>query len=371
MRHDSSGLEPEINDLSAWVQWMEQELTLGGPDLPGTETCLLFAAAAIRLACNVRRVYGHLPASLRVRLIEASILHQCWQRQRELAKRSTPKIARLTSLPMLEAREFTCSGDNGHKVVVAADEHEYAIRIPTPERKWDLATEVICFEIARWLGLPTPPLALIVLTGSLAARVGVLIHPSGCPVKRSVTAEALHCLGVRKIATVPTSQGRPSRPLSARGRALLLGQAMIEMLTWSTLLEEPSFICPKNYAEPVFLDYSHCLAESNWPRFITEQASPCLMRASVTRLVRSYQQLEAWIARAERLDFCRIAEIIVKLPSEWYGNRPLLLAKVMEKVRDRVHELRPTVLRLIDAGAFPRIGRLPEDQAEALVSLEL
>ena len=91
-----------------------------------------------------------------------------------------------------------------------------------------MATEIICFEIARQMHLPTAPLAVVLLDTRLLARCGILVKQADCAAKGPQNG-ALRCLGVRSVATVKVGlNGRLTRPLSARARSLLIGQAVLE-----------------------------------------------------------------------------------------------------------------------------------------------
>jgi hypothetical protein len=359
MRHNVSKLEPELNEISDWVHWMESELTSGGVDVPGSETCLIFAASAIRLAHKVHHIQRHLPTNLRRRLIEASLLHQCWQWNVDLSKKSHLATVKLWPLPVLEAQDFLHSGCGGQKVMAASDGHEYVVRIPNSERKWALATEMICFEIARQLHLPTPPLALLLINPRIAARSGILITQPDCAAKGS-RKSVLPCLGVKKLAVLKMgNNGKPTRPLSARGRSLLIGQGVLEILTFNMAPQEPSYVAPRAFAEPVFEDYSHCLADADWQHFLEGDASPLFLSGSVARAIRSFQQLDVWITRAERLDAEGICERVFKLPSQWYNGEPLMVAKVVQKLVERAARLRRAMVDLEEAGQFPNLRRPP------------
>lgn len=367
MRHDVWELEPELREVSEWVGWMERELVPAGVDLPGASTCFKFSASSLRLALAVRRVYRHLPNALRSRLIEASLLHQCWQRSAGLSRKGSV-VSRVQRLPVLKGRDFLGRTEGGHKLILASDGHEYAVRFPVRHRESALATEAICFEIAKSFGLPTAPCALLTVDDRLAACAGLPIERPGCPVQRRGMDELQPCLGVRRIVSIGTDdKGRPKRPLSARGRGLLVGAAILQVLVADLSAQEPCFVAPKGYAEPIFNDYSQCLVGADWCRFLKEDPSPPTVSSSVSRWVHSYQQLEHWIAKAECLDADSLCEMAVKLPSSWYGVRPLAMARVIERLHDRAMRLRHTVVHLVDAGYFPNTRRGPKAVRESTV----
>lgn len=359
MRHDHWDLEPELREVSEWVDWMEQELVPAGIDVPGASTCFKFSASSVRLALCIKGTYRHLPSTLRSRLIEASLLHQCWRRSVELSKKGRVFTSD-QSLPVVEGRDFLGGGEGGHKLIVAADGHEYAVRFPAQDRGPALATEVIGFELARRLGLPTAPMALVAVNDHLAASAGFPVARPDCSAQRRGMSATLPCLGIRRVQTIETDdEGRPVRPLSARARSLLVGAAVLQILTADQSAQGPCFVAPKGHSEPVFNDYTRCLCGGDWERFLKEDYVPASVNNSVLRWVRSYHQLEHWIVRAESLDAERLCEMVIKLPSTWYGLRPMKMARVIERLGERARKLRHTVIHLIDTGFLPNMRRGP------------
>src|SRR5258708_6494309 len=71
----------EITEISEWLDWIREEISASGLELPGEETSVLFATESVRIAARLKQVCGHLPTPLRTRVIEAAILHQCWSAQ--------------------------------------------------------------------------------------------------------------------------------------------------------------------------------------------------------------------------------------------------------------------------------------------------
>ena len=355
MRHEQWDLEPELREVSEWVDWMERELMPAGIDMPGISTCFKFSASSLRLAHRIARTYRHLPNALRSRLIEGAVLHQCWRRSLELSKKGRVFTSE-RSLAVLEGQDLLGPAEGGHKLVLASDGHEYAVRFPTVTRQLALATEVISFEIAKAFGLPTAPLALVAVDDRLAACAGFPVFRPECPAGRRGMSQRLPCLGVRRIISIGTDAGdRPRRPLSAKARGLLVGEAVLEILTTDMGFREPCFTAPKGFAEPVFNDYSYSFCGADWTRFLEEEAAPASVRSWACRWVHSYQQLEHWIAKAECLDADRICEVAIKLPPSWYGTKPLMMVSVIQKLHQRSLNLRSTVVHLIDAGYFPKL----------------
>lgn len=363
MRHDVWDLEPELREISEWADWIERELVPAGIDVPGAPTCFKFSASSIRFANDLKRVYRHLPNALRSKLIEASILHQCWRRSAELTGKNRALPSGRCGLPVVEGREFLATADGGHRLILASDGHEYAVRFPRRENGSALATEAICFEIARALALPTAPLALVEVNDRLAALAGFPIMRPECSTQRRGTVESQPCLGVRKIPSIPTDDdGQPSRPYSAKSRRFLVGAAVLQILTADVVVKEPCFVGRNGYAEPVFSDFSHSLCGADWNRFLSEDFAPESIGDRV-RWVRTYAQLEYWVAKVERLDAERICEAAVKLPPTWYGMKPLMMVRVIQTLSIRATNLRHTVVRLMEAGFFPnaraRLGSPP------------
>src|SRR5919109_103912 len=143
---DDAAAEREIYQISQWFDWMKCELPPGGIDLPSEETCVLFAASSVRLAERVRRLCRHLPSRLGALLIQAAILHQCWNRQHQLHNKFKEIAGQARTARVDQAVKFVRRLSRDEYLVQAGDGNEYIVKFPRSDCETSLATEAICVE---------------------------------------------------------------------------------------------------------------------------------------------------------------------------------------------------------------------------------
>jgi hypothetical protein len=350
---------------------MRSNLPDGRIDLPSEETCVSFAAKSVSVAEHVRQICGHLPRSLRTTLIESAILHQCWKRQMGMRRRNRQTACDVskTPIPVLDAVAIAQRRSANVYTVEASDEHLYRVSSPLPGRGRTLATEVLSLESAREIGLPVPPASLIFLNRGMAARAGIsrdcratcLSTEMFCP-----SGDRLCCLGVREFEHVQIAEnGEPKLPLGPKAFRNMVGRMVFDLWVLNAVAEAPAFQNVKGRAEPVFGEFRHCLMDADWPKFVRASSRERVPHAGLAGRIRAYQQLEVWIRCVEEVHLEAILERVVKLPSYWYDNQPLLVSAVVTKLDERRRDLRGIIHHLVKAGCFPGIPKAVQRAAEA------
>ncbi len=188
----------------------------------------------------------------------------------------------------------------------------------------ELVTEVICFLLAKEMGLPVPPICIVHVKPQIAARLGVLGDVrSGSKVRTSESSN-FRCLGVRQIEEVEVdNRGKPRLPVSPGAARHLAGGVTFHVLTLNAISGGRVFRGSNGRAQPIFTDFRHCLMNSDWPRFQKATYRQQVACSLFARGVKSYKQLEVWVQRAEQVDMGRICETVVKLPGDWYHGNPM------------------------------------------------
>jgi len=166
--------EPKKDEISEWLNWMRRDLPAGGVELPGEDTSDLFATSAVRLAYRIRNLCRHLPASLRTKLIEAAILHQCWKHRMNLQKKLRAICAGSPAIDIAQAATLIRGRPDGECLMEAADGCKYVVKFPKCYGDTALATEIICLALAKQMGLPVPAASVIVVSHSLARNSGLM-----------------------------------------------------------------------------------------------------------------------------------------------------------------------------------------------------
>jgi hypothetical protein len=357
LRHDELSIDIELREMPNWIEWMESELGSTDIDLPSAETCMDFVRAAILLAQRIRKASGHLPPPLRNQLIEAAILHQCWKRQSLSYGKN--KHMHVSRIPMLEALEFVRHTVSTDYVMKMSDGNQYEVKFPSPQREFALATEVVFSVFARLMGISVPSLGLISVDARLAARAGIrsIQVASQLWSEKLDPSAGLHCLGIRSLDMLKLNEeGKPGFPSHPNTFSALVGVTLFNILALNTIQQRQSFKRLNSHAELVFIDFSHCAHGGDWRRFVEAKNRERITCGPLNEKIKSYEQLEPWIKRAEQVDLNQLCELAIKLPAQWYGNNPGLAVAVIEKLRHRILNLRGIILNLIDVGYFRNIG---------------
>lgn len=271
------------------------------------------------------------------------VLYLCWDRELKLQRAHRQPCRTNSTILALNATELVRRINRERLVVEASDGHSYSIRFPNEERELALCTEVICFEIARLIGLPVPPVRVIVVNRSLACRAGIL-HGHGGSARESIP-----CLGVRELVDGirPRDDTRLGLPIKgAKGSRYLAGANVLNILTMNSFPEYPSFRVVNGHTEPFFKDFCHALKDADWFAFLRARRYEPLPNVFGEK-VGKYEQLEPWVKRLQQLEFNDICELAVKVPQEWYGNKPSLVIDVIRKLETRCQDIKACILHAV------------------------
>ncbi len=351
VRHEDILLGPEFAELPFWSEWIQDEFNAGPIDTPSAESCLDFIRAAIKLAGRIRRCSRHFPSSLRRRLMEAAILYQCWQRQKAIVEKARHRHIQSCCIPHFEATDFVRRVGRGEYLMTISGESQYEVKFPEQHSKCALATEVIGTELARAMGIPTTPLALINVCRRLATRAGFAVDRHVSRANPTFDRE-LHCLGLRCVESQADQNARPERFIHPRTAHVEIGVTVFNVLTLNTVQQREVFRPVEGRYEPVFKDFNHSLNDADWASFLRAGIREPIPCPPLSFKIKSYEQLEPWIRRAEQVNLDQICETAVKLPCEWYDNKPAIVAAVIEKLHERVTRLRAILLHAIRSNYF-------------------
>lgn len=333
---------------------MRTNLGSSGIDLPTEETCELYAAESITMADHVLISCEAPGAGLRDTLIEALLLRQCWKRDQDLRSRITAvqkpevSILALDAVAVSQRRSATSYG------IDASDGHRYSVTLPPSGPNTLTATELLCLEFARCIGLPVPNRALIRLGCRLAFNAGITRNYRSSQLGRRPDQNAtLDCLGLREIE--PIASEIETSPLSHKTSPWMAGRLTLDLLFLNTLPDQPCWRNVSGKVEPVFQHFDHELLDGDWRNFLRTTPRFRPIDSPIAARITSYQVLERWIQRVEAVDLNALAELLIKQAPSWYGNEPRLMLRVIEKIEERRRDLRGIVHRLSKTGFFPRI----------------
>jgi hypothetical protein len=345
-------------EISEWFDWLRRELPLGGVRLPEEETAVWVINRAIHTAYRAQGVYGHLPEPLRSRLVRALIVYECWERQRNLRERARVP-GRLDLLPAVTATaHLRPLGRSGrHQVLEANDGFRYAVTIPTGLWTEQLsATEVICTELARLMGLTVPRSAVVAVGPELLRNADLCLPEWARPRERLAPR---HCCGFRYIEA---DEGSGRFPLGrGRDRDELLGRVLFDC--WVANFRPGRFVF--RYDESVgqsrivFYDHSMCLAGSRWALFTGRDHHVCVC-PRVKLDARDEAAMLRWVGRIRKLDMNPLWDLIFDIPAGWYGHRKMEVCSLLDELSLRRSFLRGDVEFLMGGASEGRQpGKVP------------
>lgn len=326
-----------IVETSEWFDWLRQDLMLGGICLPSDESAVLFIEQARHLASRIRSVYRLVPPSLERRIIETALIYQCWNYQRKLtAESGGPRTRRI--LPTVSATSYICRiGASGrHHLMEANDGFRYVVTIPTGLWTEQLpATEVICSELARLLGLTVPNVAVVSVEPTLL-RLADAEGPEWMQ-KRERRGSEL-CYGIRYIDTEAMGEGSRKSPVGRGFQKQISGAMVFDawVLNFGRMQCVPALDTNSGRSTTIFFDYSHCLAGADWLMFAKLDRQAHAATPSVPPFISmSSRQLDTWTRKALKTDMNALWELAFEIPQKWYGGNRSALSYVIGTLEAR------------------------------------
>ena len=325
-----------VVEVSEWLDWLRRELTLGGISLPEEETAVLFIEHALHLADRTQGVYRHLPDSLRQRLIKAAIVYQCWSLQKRLRKegrrQESGKLKEIAAISYLaplgtSGRHHLVEANDGFRYVVTLRSGLWTETMP--------ATEIICNELARLLGLNVPSSAVLAVGPDLLrlADRNRLAHSS---IRSRPSTE--FCCGFRYV---DASSASPDHDVGKKHRVQLVGALVFDV--WVLNSRPRSYAICDNLAtgrsELIFFDHSHCFMDGRWLDF-REATAKTLPGAQFPLNDRDARHLEPWLRKIDNLDMHPLWELVFGMPAEWYGRDRAAVTLILGSLESRVWDLR-------------------------------
>jgi hypothetical protein len=331
-----------IVETSEWFDWLREQLVLGGVSLPSEETAVLFIEQARHLASRVRAIYGLVPDSLERRIIEAALIYQCWDSQRQLTVHAGTRRPRRI-LPAVVATSYIGRiGLSGrHHLMEANDGFKYVVTIPSGLWTEKLpATEVICSELARLLGLTVPNIS-IVSVGPDLLRMANAEGPNWMQ-RSSKRRNSELCSGVRYINADGLGEDSLKCPIG-RGVAKQITGALV-FDAWVLNLARTKYISARDPASGlsklIFFDYSHCLAGADWTTFWTLDRKSHAATPNIPRLFSpNSKHVGTWIQKAIDMDLNGLWELAFEIPPKWYGGNRSALASMIGTLQARTFSI--------------------------------
>jgi hypothetical protein len=342
----------EHKEIAKWLNWMRRELPSGGAELPSEETSVLFAVRAVRFADQVQSFGCRLDPGLEQAVIQASLLHQCWGRQRAILKDVGSSVEITGKLLTYQCVKFIRR--TGEDILMkAADGLLYRVKFPHPEQDTALATEIICLELARLMGLPVPRAAVLLVNHNLAQEAGIVAGAH--PYKKAL----FPCLGLLTIQNMRENNGDwPEARPGGQEFVCRTGMLIFNVLVLNSMLESDVVRVGAGLVKPIFLYRSRCMLEANWSRYVRATYKDWIgLPPSLVHKIRNTEELQVWAQKTRNIDLNRIWELAFELPAIWYGGHRVALANVLQKLEKRILDMPESIQYLIRQGYFPNLTR--------------
>lgn len=343
--------------LAAWFDWMRGEISQSGIDLPNEESSVLFAAKAMQTAGRIRGIVRHFPHPLEELMVKSSIVFQCWQEQKRIRAESGWQGTDRKLRSVDAVRVLGTIGQSGrHQLVLANDGHRYVTTLCTGfSEDRTPATEFICNELARMIGLPVPGTAVITLNPNLA-RAAHRAWAKGPDVGKRLSPQP--CFGSRYL--VATQNGFSSdifniTSLGPRNLRYMVGSLIFDIWTLNegTRSSVPTFDAVTGRTEPTFVGFSGCLMGSNWGNFLKANYETFSPPRAVASRVKRWQQLDPWLQNIRNLDLNSLWDLVFQMPPSWYGARSSFLGHILDGLANRSWDLSRVVHSYLHRGYFP------------------
>lgn len=353
----------EIVEISEWLDWMRRELARGDMELPSEDISVLFVANALRFAERVRPLCHHLPTKMRSSLIEATILHQCWSRQRKLWK-AFPSDGNRGLRTVEGGRYIRQMSEEGHHVMEDRDGIQYVVKFASDRRKNTLSTQAICTAVARLMHLPEVLGFVVTIDAKLGRKLGAIGIDSF-----KDTCNPGPGFGFRFVESqtgIVKPGRRKGQPVSPTLRQSI-GRLIFDILTLNPNLVAAS-IDPHTAAGANLnlVDHAQCMMNADWQKFRQSTYAEPIGQSKIAESINTFSQLEPWIRCAEGLDMHEIWNLVFHLPPQWYGENRVGLVRVVDKLAERAWTLRRSIYALRQRGYFPKMEKLPANAINIL-----
>ena len=350
---DSGALDQVLTEVevSEWLDWLRRDLPMGGINMPTVERCVLYIGLALSLAARVKAAYRHLPETLRYKLVRAAIIHECWDSQRRDREHLKHQKGRDVMYAVGATDYLGRLGESGaHHLVEASDGFRYAITLPRGLWVETLpATEAICAELARLLGLSVPTPAIV----SVEKQMLNLIDQNRGKWGHARQGEGpLLCCGSRYVET--PADASPRAIFDPRGskniRIQLLGRLVFD--TWVQNFRPAHLLlqhdAPLRCERVSFFDHSKCLSGADWNKFLgTAYFADSCPRIRLSKEDEGH--LDRWVRKVEALDMNPIWQLTFEMPSCWYGSQRAWLSQIVDMLETRKRQIKPAIRSIVDS----------------------
>lgn len=339
-------------EISEWFDWMREEMPQGGVSLPSEENAVLFITRSLRLADRLRKVYRHFSANMHDTFMKSAIVYLCWQRQVDVqAKTARPGKRDIGTLQRLNAIRYIrpIATSVRHHLVEASDGSQYVVTAPHGFSDTLQATEMICNQLGRLMGLPVPRAAMIEVAPELLRCADLALNDrSPCHSKYRIDLCCGFELGKSNAVDKPNCRQQ-------------VGILVIDILTMNLVprIQPPN----ENKGRLLPIEWSHfndggCLSGSDWFKFWSSTFASVPSPQPAASRVKSWRQLEPWLKSINYLDLNLLWELAFQFPTNWYAHQKPYLARVLQTLGRRAFDLRRSIVHLARIGYFANLDYL-------------
>ena len=331
-------------ETSEWLDWLRENLTMGGVSLPIEEVSVLYVERALDLADRIEQAHRTLPVALRHKLVGSAIVYQCWDAQREMIlRRKWPR--KRAPLRCVEAVGYVRPvGRSGrHHLVQGHDGYQYVITLGTGLWSETMpAGEVIAAELARMFGLKMAECAIVEVTPDVLRIADA--HRAGEFRRQRDHREC--CFG-SQFVDVPSVQVGCTEEAAAPVPDILAGKLLDMMVFDNWMLNwrprEFAVLTPDSsgLTDLIFFDNSQCFVGGDWFKYAESTHAQRSAGVGGTLHARVLEDLGRSLGGVLKIDMNPIWELAFEMPESWYGgNRPAVIG-LLQAIERRKFDLGP------------------------------
>jgi len=240
--------------------------------------------------------------------------------------------------------------------MLGADGVPYVVKFQNnPQHLRVLVNEWLATQLARILGLPSPPCEVVEVTPWLVENTPELHIQAGPRTERCLPG--LH-FGSQFVGGLMPGQSVDYLPepqlLEVRNLRDFAGILVVDKWTCNANGRQAVFHRKQRERRysATFIDYGFCFGAGDW-EYRDAPLRGVFARNAVYRGITGWESFEPWMSRMRELDLNRIWALADEIPPEWYQGDVPALERLIEQLEVRKERVPEMILAFRDSSREP------------------